>query len=708
MKDDNKTIQNNWQRYQYAKDRGHEAYIIEARKNEDMYLGGGLQWDKQVKAELNMSGRPVVEKNYIWPVINTADGLQIQSRVQMSFKPRRNGANDETAEVLSKLVRQICDDTMYSWQESTVYQDGLIQQRGFFEFRMDFDTNLSGDIKLRTLDPLDVIPDPDANSYDPEDWQDVVIVKWLTIDDISQLYGQKKADEVENVVQGAVSDPEDDYSHRSRFGSEDTTSYLESYTEESGIKRVLVIDRQSRRLERQKVLVYPLGDVVQAESMTDEAIQGAVAEGAFVTKRMAKRIRWTVSTADVLLHDDWSPYRSYTVVPFFPYFRRGRTRGMVDNLRSPQEMNNKLESQIIHILNTTANSGWLIPTGSLVNMAPGDMQNIGAKTGLCVEYDPKVGKPEKINANQLPTGLDRLVERSEHSIKQISGITDAVQGQESAEVSGKARHAAQYAGQTQLARPIDNLARTRHFAARKYLELIQDFYTEERVFMISGDEINGTEYNELTVNQSMIGGEVLNDLTLGEYDVVITDQSSSATFMDSQYQQAMEMRKEGVIIPDEVVIEVSSLSKKQEVKEAIANQVQQPDPEAEARAGEIESKAELNRAKADESASKAGLNRADTVGTNIKTQFSAVQSAGAIVQQPGIAPIADTLLKSGGYIDHDLPPIVPTTVGTVDPGTLPPLPANTDPLSPAPLPMPVSPATGQAQGIETKRFNDNI
>lgn len=702
MKDDNKTIRDNWQRYQYAKDRGHESYIIEARKNEDMYLGGGLQWDKQVKAELNMSGRPVVEKNYIWPVINTADGLQIQSRVQMAFRPRRNGADEETAEVLSKLVRQICDDTMYSWHESTTYQDGLVQQRGYLEFRMDFDTNLSGDIKLRTLDPLDVIPDPDANSYDPEDWQDIVIVKWLTIDDISQLFGQKKADEVENVVQGAVSDPEDDYSDRSRFGSEDTASYLESYTEESGIKRVLVIDRQSRRLERQKVLVYPFGDIVPAESMTEEAIQGAIEEeGAFVTKRMVKRIRWTVSTADVLLHDDWSPYRSFTVIPFFPYFRRGRTRGMVDNLRSPQEMNNKLESQIIHILNTTANSGWLIPTGSLINMVPNDMQNIGAKTGLCVEYDPDKGKPEKINSNQLPTGLDRLVERSEYSIKQISGITDAVQGQESAEVSGKARHAAQYAGQTQLARPIDNLAKTRHFAARKYLELIQDFYTEERVFMISGDDISGTSYDELTVNQSAINGEVINDLTLGEYDVVITDQSSSATFMDTQYQQAKELRESGVSIPDEVMLEVSSLSKKHEVMEAIANQAQQPDPEAEAKAEESISKAELNRANTEKV-------KADTVGTNIKTQYSAVQSAGAIVQQPGIAPIADTLLKSGGYIDHDLPPIVPNAPGMINLGAPPTLPANTDPLSPAPLPMPASPMEGQASGIETQRFNDNL
>lgn len=695
---ENQIVQDNWQRYIYAKDRGHEKYIIEARKNEDMYLGGGLQWDRQVRRELEAIPRPVVEKNFIWPAINTADGLQIQSRVQMAYKPRRNGANEDTASVLSKLVRQICDDAMYSWHESTVYQDGLIQQRGYLEFRMDFDTNLTGDIKLSTLDPLDVIPDPDANSYNPEDWQDVTVVKWLTIDDISQKYGKSKADKVRDGLSATISDPEDDYKYRSRFGDDESMSPIDSYTEESGIQRVLVIDRQSRRLERQKVLVYPFGDIVPAGSMTNEAIQGAVDEGAFLTKRMVKRIKWTVSTADILLHDEWSPYRTFTVIPFFPYFRRGRTRGMVDNLRSPQDMHNKLESQIIHILNTTANSGWLVAQGGLTNMPLSEMENVGAKTGLVIEYDAKLPKPEKIHSNPIPQGLDRLVDKSEYSIKQISGMSDAVQGQESAEISGVAKHAAQYAGQTQLARPIDNLAKTRHFAAKKILELVQDFYTEERVFMVAGEDSPQQTYDELVINQVTPEGEILNDLTVGEYDVVITDQSSSATFMDTQFQQAKDLRESGVVVPDEYMLEMSSLTKKHEIIDSITQQVAQPDPVEEAKTEEIATKAALNRANTDKV-------KAETVSVNIDTQYSAVQSAGAIVQQPGIAPIADVLLNSGGYEDKDLPPVMPTTLQSGVPLALPP---NTNPTTPVPVPTPLSPATGQAKGIETARITDNI
>lgn len=709
---DNDLVRSNWERYQYAKERGHDDYIQEARLNEDMYLGGGLQWDKDALQTLAEQGRPAIEKNLIWPAINTAEGLQIQSRVQVTFRPKKNGASEETAAVLGKLIRQIQDETLYPWHESQVFSDGIIQQRGFFDIRMNFDSNLIGDIDIDVLDPLDVLPDPDANSYDPKKWRDVTICKWLTIDEIAETYGQKKADKVDQVAQAYVSDPDDDYTYRSKFGDNEGLDYLHQYTEDSGIKRVLVIDRQCRKMDRQKCLVYPHGDVVQVGNMGDDKISAAIADGAFVINRMTQRIRWTVTTADVLLHDDWSPYRSFTIVPYFPYFRRGKTRGMVDNLRSPQNMHNKLESQFLHTISTTANSGWTVEEGSLVNMEVDQLRDVGAKTGLVIEYKKGSLPPQKIQPNQVPTGFDRLIERSEYAAKQISGISDAIMGQDAVEISGKAKQAAQYAGQTQLARPLDNLAKTRHFVALKKLELIQDFYTEERVFMIAGKDFPKPNFEELIINEIGIDGSVLNDLTVGEYDVTIVDQPTAATFMDTQYQQSLELRRDaGVAIPDSVLVRYSSLTDKHEIMEAIDGNVPPPDPEKEAKADESRSKAELNRANIEKV-------KADSVDSSIKSLYSAVQGAAAIVQMPGIAPVADSLLKSAGYEDKDQAPIVSGPVimpvdaqgpvpGTVDPEipgeqslpSVPPVPST---------PQPGSPEQGAEGGSETVRAEDNI
>ena len=76
----------------------------------------------------------------------------------------------------------------------------------------------------------------------------------------------------------------------------------------------------------------------------------------------------------------------------------------------------------------------------------------------------------------------------------------------------------------------------------------------------------------------------------------------------------------------------------------------------------------------------------------MKTQYSGVQTAQVIAQVPATAALADGLLKSAGYKDHDAGPIVPQApagMPSVD------LPHNTDPLTPA------SPGVGASDGIET-------
>lgn len=134
------------------------------------------------------------------------------------------------------------------------------------------------------------------------------------------------------------------------------------------------------------VVLFPSGDVRQLSGdEPDEVLEQMRQTGGIVTRRRAKRVRWSVSTRDVTLHDDWSPYDRFTVVPFFPFFRRGQTRGLVDNAVGPQRILDKAISQAIHIVNTTANSGWQMEQGQLTNMSPYQLQQQGAKTGLVLE-----------------------------------------------------------------------------------------------------------------------------------------------------------------------------------------------------------------------------------------------------------------------------------------------------------------------------------
>jgi hypothetical protein len=655
-------VTRNWERFQYGKDRGHFEYIGKARECEDMYLGAGLQWSETDKAYLDTIGRPAMEQNFIFPAVNTAKGLQLQSRVDIAFRPAKDGASEEVAEVLGKVVMQICDDVKYKWNETQAFDDGIIQRRGFIEMKMDFDSNINGDVALEALNPLHVIPDPDASSYDPKHWADVIVLRWLTIDDIERLYGKEKADRVKDQVGSSVrSDIDMDLEEKEGFAQEGSTATMGEGTDERNVQRVLVVDRQSRHLEMQQAYIYMSGDVVTAIGMSKEQEAAAVAAGAVKARRYLSRIRWTVTTSDVLLHDEWSPYRTYTIIPYFPYFRRGRTRGMVDNCISPQVAYNKLHSATVHIINGTANSGWIIDQGALTNMTPAQLADFGSQTGIVIEKI-KGSTVEKIPPNRLPEGHDRLLERNELAIKSISGISDALQGLNGREVSGVALNTKQYMGQTQMGGPLDNLARTRHLVSCKYLELIQDFYTAKRVIMITDtSDIANIRSTPVVINDVDEAGQVINDLTIGEYSVVVTDQPTQATFQDNQFQQAMEMRKQGVGIPDTAIIEMSSLTKKHQIAKGMAEQTPVADPLNEAKAEDLKASAELKRANV-------GKVKNEMVNVGVDAQYSAVQAAGTLATSPMLAPLADQMLRSAGFEDQDAAPIIPNNPPGIIPG----------------------------------------
>ncbi|WP_374257628.1 genomic island protein [Aquabacterium sp.] len=682
---DNRQALENWHRYLYAKWRGHLEYTETARRNENMYLGGGKQWTEEDKSILRSQGRPFYEFNQIKPSINTALGYQIHNRMDIAFRPRGERGDPEVATLLNKVVKQILDSTSFQWHETQVFGDGLIEQRGYFDLRMNFDRNIKGEVDLGTLDPRDVIPDPDAKSYDPDDWSDVLITRWLTLDEIEGLYGQQARDRAEG--SGDESSDwgfQDGETERSKFGNIRFPGQYDAFgKQDDGLKRYRIIDRQRFVFEMTECLVNPLtGDVTTMANLSQDSIDAALSQGAIKTKRMRKRVRWVVATYSTTLFDNYSPYDHYTVIPYFAYFRRGETRGMVDDAIGPQEALNKALSQNVHIVNSAANSGWVVEENSLTNISTEDLNDIGAKTGLVIEYKKGSTPPQKIQPNQVPTGIEKLIDRATKALKDVT-VPDAMRGQEGNAVSGIAKQADQFASQQQLAVPLDNLTFTRHMLAKRIIKLIQRYYDSHRVFRITEtDPITGKPTQSLLeINKyDPETGAYINDVTVGEYDAVITEQPMQVSWENSQFNQALEMRKTGVAIPDATVIRYSALADKHQIMDQMAQQSQPADPTIEAKVKLIEAQTR----KAD----------AETVSKAVETQYSGIQTAQVIANVPATAPLADKLLRSAGYQDRDAAPIVPQADAA--PMQSAAMPHNTNPMTPA------NPGVGLNQGIETQ------
>jgi len=569
-----KIVENNWARYVRARDAGHLDYIKTAIKCDRYYRGE--QWAQEDIDALDSEGRPHLTINTILSTVNTILGEQSSKRADTQFKPRRN-SSDEVAAVLTKLYMQISDNNQYDYLESQVFADGVIQDRGYFDIRMNFDDHIEGEVQITAEDPLDILPDPDAKDYDPTTWNEVIKTKWLSVDDIEQQYGEEKADRLRMVAENGEHLGRDsmDLAEQRDVTYGDVSEAILTGGEpddKQSLRAVRVVERQHRKLVMTPHFVDPKTKDMRVvpESWDDERTEMFAKEyGLGMLKKLVKKVRWTITADKVVLHDDWSPYKDFTIVPYFPYFRRGKPFGMVRNLLSPQEQLNKISSQELHIVNTTANSGWVVETGSLSGMTSDDLQERGAQTGLVLEYNRGSNPPQKINPNQIPTGLDRIGQKAANNIKEISGVSDAMLGQDSPEVSGVAIQAKQNRGQIQIQVPLDNLAKTRHFVAKNILCLVQSFYSEERVIQITRDEDPMKPREEIVLNQMTPEGEVVNDMTVGEYDVVISTMPARDTFDESQFAEALQLRQVGIAIPDDAIIEYSHLQRKGELAKRI-------------------------------------------------------------------------------------------------------------------------------------------
>lgn len=633
-----KLAQNQWGRYLNGLQRGHLQFESQAKLCENFYLGAGRQWDDELRKELEAEGKPALEENIIFSTVNTVLGYQTQSRMDIAFKPRESGDQD-VADLLSKLGMYVADQNKYSWVESQVFADGVIQSRGYFDVRMNFDDNLLGTIKISALDPLDVMPDPNAKSYDPEDWSDVIVAKWITMDELEETYGKAKAKEIKSYYGQDRDWGDDGYEvQRNKFGN--FFIYAAYYTDETETQHVRILERQWKKLQLREFWYdlntgdyYPVPDDMTPREKKRIAKQN----GLEIIQRTVQRIRWTVSTRDCVLHDEWSPYETFTIVPYFPYFRRGVTVGLVDNLIKTQEMLNKVFSQILHVVNTTANSGWIVEQNSLTNMDTEDLENEGSKTGLVLEVKAGRDKPQKIEPNQIPTGLKDLVTTGVELIRMISGVSETFQGGKGPEVSGTAIQSRVHQAAIQLATPIDNLYRTRNILGRIILNLLQQFYTEERMFIITSDSDN-EEQEHVVINQKLSDGTIINDITVGKYDVVVADVPTQITFQNAQFSQALELRKYGVMIPDDEMVRMSTLSRKNDIakrmsgEEAAQKQAQMQEEQFKKQVQEMDAKAEKLE------------------GDAINARIAAVKAATEIAQllqiNPGLSPLIDAVLKS--------------------------------------------------------------
>ena len=324
-----------WHRYVRARDNGHTDFVGMARKCDSFYRGD--QWDQNDISTLDAEGRPALTINTILPTVNTVLGEQSSRRADIQFKPRKGG-DQETADVLTKLYMQIADNNKLDWLEQQVFSDGLIMDgRGYFDVRIDFSDHTQGEVRITSKDPVDILLDPDAKDYDPATWTEFFETRWMTLNEIEELYGKKSAEKLTFIAENGNSYGRDSIEYEeNRFGDTDKQEeHVPGDDEYKKVRSLRVIERQHKKMSRCDFYVDPLtGDQRPAPANWSEPKKKKFAKqyGLSLISKVIPKVRWTVTCDKTVLHDDWSPYPEFTIIPYFAYFRRGKPFGMVRSL----------------------------------------------------------------------------------------------------------------------------------------------------------------------------------------------------------------------------------------------------------------------------------------------------------------------------------------------------------------------------------------
>lgn len=559
----------------------------------------GKQWREADLKKLEAEGRPALTINKVRPLVNLVLGYHLNNQTDVSYMPGNDGSGTaDVARVLTAVSKQISQVNELPFIDAEVFLDGILTGRGYYDCRMDFGANALGNCKWEADDPFTVYPDPDAQTYDLNTGNFVMKSRWISVDEVEYFYGQDAANLVRPLTNGmsfnqfpsTLYEGHDEITPWRRFGGDiDNPNTWRLYTDQfynwvdTMRKTIRMLDIQHYvRTWQWHFVDLETGDQkpVPDNWSPDKANRVLMwardnGEPLILQRKRVRRLRWTHMVGDIIVFDRWSDYDTFTLVPFFPYFRRGQTKGMIDDLLDPQREINVRRSARQNIIGRSSNGGWKYAKGSLDAQMKRNLEINGGRPGFQLEYDTKQGQlppPEQIGPGQSPVSVEQLEKEAENDLKEIAGINDSALGQvDQATVSGRAIQARQQQTVVGLEGFIANYHRTKHLCGKKQLEVVQNFYTTQRIVRVTSP---GTTPMTAIINQKAAQG-VINDVTLGTYATVIDETSLSDSFLAGQFNELMTLKQIGIPIPDDFLIDASSIGRKDELRASVLQARQQ-------------------------------------------------------------------------------------------------------------------------------------
>lgn len=516
----------------------------EARDDYDFVAGD--QWDDEDKALLKEQLRPIITFNRVGPIIEAVAGSEINNRQEVRYLPRTlddSGVNEMFSEA-ARWVRDLCDAED---EESDAFMDTTTCGMGWTETRMDYESDLDGEIKIDRIDPLEMWWDPDSKKRNLADARWLMRIKNLSLEDVKAMW-PNKASEIHPLGPWDKTGEPTGVGVNANVPDQYADPDEKPWDTKPDKKTVRVVEYQW--WERQPVWrVSANGEVFEFDETRFARLKDQFDQSGTKYLKQTKRVyRRAFVAGETLLEDKLAPCETdftYKCITGKRHRNKNTWYGLVRAMRDPQKWANKFYSQILHIINTNAKGGIMAEDGAFedqrkaeANWAKADSIVTTTKGALqrgAVQPKPSV---------PYPTGLDRLMEFAVDAHYSVTGVNLEMLGMADRNQAGVLEYQRRQAGLTILAMLFDSLRRYRKDQGRVLLYFIREYISDGRLIRILGEE--GPKYIKL-----------MKDEETERYDIIVDEAATSPNQKERTFQimtQILPMvMKSGMAIPPEIL-----------------------------------------------------------------------------------------------------------------------------------------------------------
>lgn len=497
---------------------------------EDILFVNGEQWPADIVTKRTEEGRPCLTINRLPGFIDQVVGDQRQNRPRIKVRPVDSKSDVQLAEIIEGIVRNI----EYISGAETVYDTAFEQAvtGGFGYFRVlkryaDDDT-FDQDIFIEGIkNPFSVYFDPNAKKHDYSDAKYAFICEDMPEEVFKARFPKATASTFEKGVGEGYSD----------WYSTDIVRVAEYWAKKPVTKTIVQLSNGMVMAEDDATeeKLAELAGPVSLDEMGQVALPEPVTIVKSRTVQTHKVCQYFISAHEILEGpNEWDG----KYIPIIPVLGKeiivdGKRvlRGLIRHAKDSQRMYNYWRTTVTELVALAPKAPWLLTPNQIKGHEKmWASSNVTTFPYLLWNFSTNEPAPTRIFPASVPQGAFTEAQVAVDDMKATTGIYDASLGNRGNETSGKAIIARQKEGDVATYAFIDNLSRSIAYTGKIILDLLPKVYDTERIVRIRN--IDDTE-KFIPVNKAMndeFGNPLLlNDITVGKYDVVVETGPSYST-----------------------------------------------------------------------------------------------------------------------------------------------------------------------------------